>query len=361
MKAAVLVAMGQPLSIEHVELDDCLDDEVRIRVVASGLCHSDYHLMSGDLPLPVPAVLGHEVAGVVEQVGSSVRALRPGDAVVTSLSSFCGHCKQCAGGYTHRCNSKPVRPAGARPRLTWKGQAVRQMGGLGGFAETMLVHQSAVVKMPEGMPLDRASLLGCSVSTGVGAVVNSARLRPGETAAVIGCGGVGLNVIQGARLSGASMIIAIDQVPAKLELARRFGATHTLLAQDGVAEAVIELTQGGVDHAFEAIGLEATMATGLSMLATGGLLTLIGVPRMGARLQLPGALQAVLAEKRIHGSLMGSSAFQHDLPWLAGLYLKGDLLLDELLTQRLPLEAINDGFADMLAGRVARSVVVFDA
>lgn len=360
MKAAVLTGHGQPLSIEHLDLDDCAAHEVRIRVAASGLCHSDYHLMSGDLPLPVPAVLGHEIAGIVELAGSAVAGLRPGDHVVTCLSAYCGHCRQCAGGYTHRCIARPARGAGDRPRLTWKGRPVRQMGGLGGFAETVLVHESAVVKMPPRMPLEHAAVLGCAVVTGVGAVVNSARLRPGTTAAVIGCGGVGLNAIQGARLSGASMVIAIDRVPEKLEHARRFGATHALMGDEHTVDAVRELTGGGVDHAFEAIGLEQTVAMGYEMLGVGGLLTLIGMPPLGASLRLPAVMQGIMAEKRIEGSLMGSSAFQKDLPWLAGLYLEGRLMLDELVTQTLPLESINAGFDAMLAGRVARSVVVFD-
>ena len=204
MKAAILREVGQPLSIEEVELDAPRDDEVRIRVVASGLCHSDYHFMVGDMPHPLPVVLGHEASGIVEAVGANVREVRPGDAVVTCISGFCGECCECQAGHNYRCDSKPMRPASVGDaRITQRGTPIQQFGQLGGFAEEMLVHQHSVSKLPEGMPLDLAALLGCAVLTGVGAAVNRAAVKPGDAVAVIGCGGVGLNVIQGARLAGA--------------------------------------------------------------------------------------------------------------------------------------------------------------
>ncbi|MEO8296298.1 MAG: Zn-dependent alcohol dehydrogenase [Burkholderiales bacterium] len=360
MKAAVLYQTKTPLIIEDVKLDDCGPQEVRIQVAASGLCHSDFHVISGDMSTPLPSVLGHEIAGVVVETGAQVSGLRRGDHVVTCLSSYCGHCRQCLGGTSYRCVAKPARSEQERPRLTLNGQAMGQMGGLGGFAEQVLVHQNAVAVMPREIPLDRAAVLGCAVVTGVGAAINSAKVRPGQSVVVVGCGGVGLNVIQGARLAGAQTIIAVDRVPAKLELARRFGATHALLGDDDAAQAVRAMTAGGVDHAFEAIGLASTQEMAFGMLGVGGMLTLIGVPPAGARLSLARLMPAILTEKRIQGSMMGSSAFQLDLPRFARMYLDGQLMLDELVSQRLPLAAINEGFDAMLGGTVARSVIVFD-
>ncbi|MEP7100563.1 MAG: Zn-dependent alcohol dehydrogenase, partial [Burkholderiales bacterium] len=338
--------------------------EVRIQVAASGLCHSDYHLISGDLPMAVagnmPTVLGHEIAGIVQEVGDRVRGVKVGDHVVTCLSIFCGHCRQCAIGSSYRCVARPARGADEKPRLTLRGQPVRQMAGLGGFAEQVLVHENAVAVMPREMPLDRAAVLGCAVVTGVGAAVNTAKVRPGDTVVVIGCGGIGLNVIQGARLCGAQTIIAVDRVPSKLEMARRFGATHTVLSDALAVEAVKALSDGGVDHAFEAIGLQATQQLGFAMLGVGGTLTLIGLPPAGSTLSLPGLLPALLSEKRVQGSFMGSSPFQQDLPRFARMYLEGRLMLDELVSKRLPLEKINQGFEAMLGGEITRSVVVFD-
>ena len=360
MKAAVLHATRQPLAIEDVSLSDCREEDVRIQVAASGLCHSDYHLMTGDLKVALPAVLGHEVAGIVVEVGPKVAGIAIGDHVLTCLSSYCGHCRQCQTGSSWRCMAKPAHADVDPPRMTWQGRRVRQLGGLGGFAEQVLVHRSAVAVMPREIPLDRVAVMGCAVITGVGAAINTARVRPTETVAVVGCGGIGLNVIQGARLAGAQTIVAIDRVPAKLELARRFGATHTFLSDDTTAQAVIALTQGGVDHAFEAIGLPQTQALAFATLAQGGTLTLIGVPPMGSSLTLPNALMTVLTEKKIQGSMMGSSAFQQDLPRFGRLYLEGRLNLDDLIARHLKLEDINVGFEAMLDGGSARSVVVFD-
>ncbi len=361
MKAAVLHRTREPLVIEDVQLSACREEDVRIQVAASGLCHSDYHLMTGDLKVALPAVLGHEVAGIVIEVGPAVRGISVGDHVVTCLSSSCGHCRQCQLGSLWRCMAKPAHADVDPPRLTWQGQRVRQLGGLGGFAEQALVHRSAVAVMPRELPLDRVAVMGCAVITGVGAAINTARIRPTQTVAVVGCGGIGLNVIQGARLAGAQTIVAIDRVPAKLELATRFGATHTLLGGDATAQEVIALTQGGVDHAFEAIGLPRTQELAFATLAPGGTLTLIGVPPMGSSLTLPHALMTVLSEKKIQGSMMGSSAFQQDLPRFGRLYLDGRLNLDDLIARHLTLEDINLGFDAMLDGSGgARSVVVFD-
>ena len=360
MKAAVLHQVKTPLRIEELTLDDCRADEVRIQIAASGLCHSDWHIVSGDLPVAAyPIVLGHEVAGIVTEVGAAVAGVAVGDHVVTCLSQYCGHCRQCQGGSTWRCMAKPARPPEA-PRLRLAGQPVRQMGGLGGFAEQTLVHHSAVAVMPRELPLECAAVIGCGVVTGVGAALNTARVRPGQSVAVVGCGGVGLNVIQGARIAGADVIVAVDRLPAKLALARQFGATHGVLADGGAVAQVLALSGGGVDHAFEAIGVEAAQQMAFAMLGLGGTLTLIGIPPLTAGLTLPGILPATLSEKRVQGSMMGSSAFQQDLPRFGRWYLEGRLKLDELVSQRIRLDQINDGFADMLKGEVARTVIVFD-
>jgi S-(hydroxymethyl)glutathione dehydrogenase/alcohol dehydrogenase len=361
MKAAVLREIGR-LDIEDVELDGPRADEVRVRVLASGLCHSDYHMIVGDLPnTPKPAVLGHEAAGVIEAIGEDVRGFAVGDLVTTCVSAYCGECRECQTGHTHLCDTPPGKGASNRAagsRITKGGEAIYQLGGLGGFAEEMVVHQRAIARMPEGIPATAAALMGCAVLTGVGAVLNGAKVEPGSTVAVIGCGGVGLNVIQGARIAGASRIIAVDMKPAKLEMARTFGATDGVLGgPDSVGE-VLEMTGGGVDYAFEVIGLAQTMRDAFAMLRKRGTAMLIGVAKAGAELSIP-IMPFAYKEARIMGSMMGSSAFQLFLPQLAGYYLNGQLKLDELVSNTIPLSAINEGYAGMATGEVARNVIVF--
>lgn len=357
MKAAVLREFGR-LEIEHVDLDGPRDDEVRLRVEASGLCHSDYHIMIGDMPLPRPLVLGHEAAGIVEAVGRDVRGLAPGDRVVTCVSSFCGECRECQTGHNHRCDTRPGdRPEG-EGRLSRDGAPLGQLGNLGGFAEDMVVHHRSVVKLPDGVPAASAALLGCAVITGVGAVLNAAKVEPGSTVAVLGCGGVGLNAIQGARIAGADRIIAIDLSQEKLDLARLFGATDTLLGGADSVGQVRAMTDGGVDYAFEVIGLAATIQHAVAMVRKGGTAVLVGVGKLGAEFGV-GITPFVLSEKRIVSTLMGSSPFQLFIPQLADFYRAGRLKLDELVANRIPLEEINEGFARMADGGVARNVIVF--
>ena len=289
-----------------------------------------------------------------------MQSLSPGDRVVSCITGFCGGCEQCLSGHSHRCDRKPARavlPGQSRIRLG--DRPVYQFGQLGAFAEQMLVHVNSVTKVPREMPLDRAALLGCAVVTGIGAAVHGARVQPGQTVAVIGCGGVGLNVIQGARLAGASRIIAVDIADGKLELARKFGATDAVKGGEDATAAVVEMTQGGVDHTFEVIGLPATVRQGLLMLRKGGQLTLIGVPRFDAALSLP-ALPFVQKEVRIVGSAMGSVPFMLEVPRLARAYLEGRIELDALVSQRIALEDINHGYEAMTSGAVARSVIVFE-
>lgn len=357
-RAAVLRQYGQPLTIEEVELAPPGPDEVVVRTAAVGLCHSDLHVIQGVLPLPLPAVLGHEVSGVVEAIGEHVSDLKPGDHVVGFLTAHCGHCRQCESGHQVLCEDTEVKaPPGALRRLTQNGEQINQIFSLSGFAESMLVHRRALTKIRKDMPLDRAALLGCAVVTGTGAVFRSAKVQPGSTVAVIGCGGIGLSTINGAAIAGAARIIAIDTLASKLEMAKTFGATDVIDASacDPVA-AVAELV-GGVEYSFECIGLKATAEQAYAMLAPAGLATVLGVFAPGEVVELPG-LQ-FLQEKKIQGSFLGSSLLSTDINRLVELYLKGDLKLDQLISKRITLDDINDGFHDMQQGTTARSVVVF--
>jgi S-(hydroxymethyl)glutathione dehydrogenase / alcohol dehydrogenase len=360
MKAAVLRKAGEPLTIEEVDLDTPRADEVRVRVKSSGLCHSDLHFITGDFPGPMPMVLGHEAAGVVEAVGADVRGFKTGDRVVTCVSAFCGECGECQSGNSQRCDDKPGRKRDDMVQaISSNSQPIYRIGNLGGFAEAMVVNHRSVAKLPEEMPFDSACLMGCGVLTGAGAVLNGAKVEQGSSVAVIGCGGVGLNVIQAARIAGATQIIAIDLSPGKLELAKAFGATHTVTGgADSVAE-ILELSGGGVDYAFEVIGLTSTIRDAFLMLRKGGTVVLIGIPKMGSEVSLP-VLPFIMKEVRVIGSLMGSVPFQIFLPQLARHYLNGVLKLDELVSNRIALEDINDGFAKMSSGDIARSVLVFD-
>jgi S-(hydroxymethyl)glutathione dehydrogenase/alcohol dehydrogenase len=360
MKAAVLREVGKPLQIEEVQINKPGPHEVLIRTVAAGVCHSDLHFIEGSYPHPLPAVLGHESAGVVEAVGSEVRTVKPGDHVITCLSAFCGHCEYCLTGHMSLCVSPDTkRAADDEPRLSQNGAALPQFLNLSSFAEQMLIHEHACVAIRKDMPLDRAALIGCSVTTGVGAVIHTSGVRPGETVAVIGCGGVGLSAINGAAIAGAGRIIAIDMVPGKANLAMAFGATDFICAADGDAvKQVIEMTKGGVHHAFEAIGLAKTAEQAFNMLRRGGTANIIGMIPVGQTISLMGA--AFLGEKKIQGSMMGSNRFPVDMPRLVDFYMSGKLKLDDLVSRRIKLEQVNEAFAEMKRGEIARSVIVFD-
>ncbi len=360
MKAAVLREVGKPLEIEDVQIDKPGPHEVLIQTSAAGVCHSDLHFQNGAYFYPMPAVLGHESAGVVEQVGAEVRYVAPGDHVITCLSVFCGHCEYCLRGRPALCRKEGLRRTpDETQRLSQKGEPMNQFLDLSSYAEQMLVHENAVVKITKDMPLDRAALVGCGVTTGIGAVQNSAKVPAGSSVAVIGCGGVGLSAIQGARLAGAARIIAVDMVESKLELAKVFGATDSVNASDGNAVAnVMEMTGGGVEFAFEAIGLKATSEQAFAMLRPGGTATIIGMIPLGQTVEVPGV--DFLSEKRLQGSLMGGASFRVEMPRYVDLYLQGRLNLDDLVSKRIPLEQVNQAFADMEKGEVARSVILFD-
>ncbi len=360
MKAAVLREIPGELVIDEVRIDKPGPREVLIRTVAAGCCHSDLHFIEGTYRTPVPAVLGHESAGIVEQVGADVTAVAPGDHVITCLSVFCGQCDFCISGRPHLCTKVATRrPKDGPQRLSAAdGSPMNQFLDLSSFAEQMLVHEGAVVKIRDDMPLDRAALIGCGVTTGLGAVFNTARVGAGGTVAVLGAGGIGLNAIQGAFLAGASRIIAVDMLDGKLELAKQFGATDTVNASDGTAvQQVMELTGGGVHYSFEAIGLKVAAEQAFAMLRRGGTATVIGMIPIGQNVELPGF--AFLGEKKIQGSAMGSNRFRVDMPRYVDLYLQGRLKLDELVSARIKLEEINDGFAEMKKGEIARSVIIF--
>lgn len=359
MKAAILRVVGSPLSIEDVAISKPGPREVLIRTAATGVCHSDLHFYEGHYPTRLPTILGHESAGIVEMVGSEVRSVKPGDHVVTCLSAFCGHCHHCVTGHISRCTSPETqRSASDEPRLGHAEAPMAQFLHLSAFAEQMLIHENACVRIREDMPLDRAALLGCAVVTGYGAIAHTADVRPGETVAVIGCGGIGLCTINAAALAGASRVIAIDRVPEKEELARQFGATDFIDASDGSSVAkVMELTRGGVDHAIEAIGLAKTTEDAFTMLRRGGTATVVGMIPVGQKISLHG--YEFLAEKTIKGSNMGSNKFPVDIPRLVDFYMAGRLKLDELISRRIRLDQIDEAFVEMKSGNIARSVVTF--
>jgi S-(hydroxymethyl)glutathione dehydrogenase/alcohol dehydrogenase len=360
MKAAVMRAIKEPLRIEDVSIDRPAAREVLVRTVATGVCHSDLHVLEGALPNPLPTILGHEPAGVVEAVGADVRHVAPGDHVIGCLSAFCGTCEYCVTGRPHLCEGEAtMRRPGEPPRLARDGEAITQFVHLSAFAERMLVHENALVRIRPDVPLDRVALIGCGVTTGLGAVFHRARVGAGTTAAVIGCGGIGLSVVQGCRIAGAARIVAIDTMAWKLDLAARLGATDVVNAAEGnPVPRVVELTSGGVDYAFEAIGNPATIRQAVRMTRKGGTTVMIGVVPAGTSVELPGA-DIVLREKTILGCMMGSNRFRVDMPRYVELYRSGQLRLDEMISARLPLEGVNDAFEAMRHGTAARSVIVF--
>ena len=360
MKAAVLHEVNQPLEIQEVQISKPGPREVLVRTVPAGICHSDLHFQNGSYPYPLPAILGHESAGIVEEVGSSVNYVKKGDHVITCLSAFCGHCEYCLTGHMSLCQEPELlRKEGEESRLMQNAKPIAQFLNLSSFAEQMLVHEHAITKVRDDMPLDRAALIGCGVTTGVGAVIHTAAVEPGSTVAVIGCGGVGLSCINGAEIAGASRIIAIDTVASKLELARKFGATDVVNAKDSDAvEAVRELTQGGVHYSFEAIGLKATTEQAFKMIRAGGCATVIGMIPVGTMVEVHGP--EFLREKKLQGSNMGSNRFRVDMPRFVDFYLSGKLHLDDMISSHISLEDVNAGLQQLETGEVARNVIMFE-
>jgi S-(hydroxymethyl)glutathione dehydrogenase/alcohol dehydrogenase len=350
------------MEIEEVDVDQPQAHEVVVRTVATGVCHSDVHHVEWADNIDIPRILGHEPAGVVESVGELVTHVRAGDHVIACLSVFCGTCEYCLAGHPNLCDkTRTARQPDEPPRLSQGGARINTLANIGSFAEKMLLHENAVVKIREDMPFDRAALLGCGVITGMGAVLRTARIEPNSTVAVFGAGGVGLSAIQGARIAGARQIIAVDTRESKLEIARRLGATHTVDASKGnVVEAVkaAASSTGGVDYSFEAIGIPAVIEQAFLSLRPGGTATVIGIAQDHERITLDPRL--LLQERKLQGSSMGSNRFRSDLPNYVDLYLQGRLLLDEMITARYRLDQVNESFQAVLDGSVARGVIVFD-
>ncbi|HCB37705.1 MAG TPA: alcohol dehydrogenase [Acidimicrobiaceae bacterium] len=362
MKAAVLNQIPGDLEIEDISVDKPGPNEVLVQVVNAGLCHSDLHFMDAHWKHPLPAVMGHESAGVVQAVGRDVSYVSPGDNVITCLSIFCGSCANCLTGRPNICSNLAAvaRRPDEKPRLSKPdGQPVDQFARLGGFAEEMLVHQNGVVAIRPEMPLDRAALIGCGVTTGLGAVFKTARIEPGSTVAVFGAGGIGLSAVQGARIAGAGRIISVDVTDEKLEVARRLGATDTVNGDEVDAVAAIkEMTGGGVDYAFECIGLKSTCEQAWAASKLGGTTVIVGMMPYGEKIEIPG-YEVFMMEKRLQGSMMGSNSFRVDMPRFVDMYLDGRLMLDEMISAHITLEQINDGYEQMRRRVGTRTVVDF--
>lgn len=360
MKAAVLHAPKTELVIEDVRVSDPGPREVLIRTMAVGVCRSDLHFIDGAFPHPVPTVPGHEAAGIVEAVGSDVAHLKVGDHVITFFTVFCGACEMCVTGRPSLCIDPSTRRArGAPPRLSLHdGTPLAPFLNLSAYAEMMLVHENACVAVSKEMPFDRAALLGCAVITGAGAIFNDSRLRPGETVAVIGCGGIGLAAINAAKIAGAGRIVAIDPVADKLALATRLGATDTLDANDpDLTKQVLKMTDGGVHYAIEAVGRPNTAELAWNILRRGGTATILGMIAPGGEVKIPGP--TFLTGKKLQGSLLGSTRFPIDMPRLVQLYLDGKLDLDTMVAERIRLEEVNEAMAKLRTGDTVRSVIEF--
>jgi len=362
MQAAVCYEFGKPLVVEEVDIAPPKHGEVKVRLAATAICHSDVHLVRGDWGdwggLP-PIVAGHEAAGLVEEIGEGVTLTKPGDAAVVSLLRSCGRCFFCVTGSPYMCEGKFALASESRLRNR-RGRALRQGIKTAAFAEYVIVDQSQVVPIPTDMPLDRASLLACGVITGLGAVVNTAQVKPGSSLVVIGTGGVGLNSIQGAVLAGAYPIIALDILEAKLAAARNFGATHTIdPRQPGSVQMVKDLTSGrGADYVFVTVGSPAAVTQGLGLIRRGGTVVIVGMPPPEARAPIP-ISDFANDGHRLIGSNMGSTRLRVDVPRLVEMYQRGRLKLDELITARYPLEQINQAIESMERGEALRNVIVF--
>lgn len=358
--AAVLSRVDAPLEIVELSLRELRPDEVLVRVAAAGVCHTDYEAMKGTFPTPAPTVLGHEGAGVIEAVGADVRDKAVGDHVVCTIYPNCGTCFYCRRTLPMLCEAT----SGAEsPLRTREGGSVNNFLNVSSFAEYCVVPSRGAIRIPSAMPLDRACLLGCAVITGVGAVLRIANVRQGESVAVVGCGAVGLNTVQGARMAGAATIIAIDTNPAKLAKARLFGATHTLLVagdHDKVVSEIQALTQGrGADHSFEAAGVVRSLELTLRAARPGATVTILGKAEGGQPISV--RFSALAGERRILRSSLGGARAADDFPLFANAYLEGRLMLDEQIDLRVPLSSINQAMEEVARGEVIRSVVILDS
>jgi NDMA-dependent alcohol dehydrogenase len=366
--AALFRDVGAPVSVERIKLDPPASTEILVRVAAVGLCRTDYHVMRGERRVAMrPMVLGHEAAGVVEEVGAAVSGAKPGDHVVLTFIPGCGTCRWCRRGLHHFCAEGPRITQGPQLDGTYRrrdrnGADVGAFCMVGGFAERTVVDQASVVVIDKDIPLDLASLVACGVPAGVGAVRHRAQVKPGQSVLVVGCGGDGMNVVQGAVLNGATKIIAADVVQAKIDWAREFGATHGLIAQgDHLTRAVLELTDGvGVDHAFVCINPPETLLPAFRATAKGGNVVITALtPDSVSEIKIP-PLGLLVTQKAIMGAVYGFASPRVQIPELLMLYRQGTLKLRELITRTYRLDEINRGYADLDAGKNLRGVVVFD-
>ena len=362
MKAAVLNDYQQPLSIEEVRIDPPKAGEVKMRIGATGVCHSDYRVIKGEWQYGVPMILGHEAAGVVEEVGPGVTGIQPGDHAVLSFRPQCGRCRLCTLGRSVMCEGYMGNPRlmyDGTARVHRDGEDLLIFGRMGSFAEYAIVSHEQVIPVSKDVPMEVLALIGCAVTTGVGAVINAAKVEPGSSVAVIGCGGVGLNVIQGAGLVSASQIIAVDLLDNKLEYARQFGATHTVNGSGGDAvEQVRDLTGGGVDYAFEVIGNGRTVEQAIEMTRAGGTACIVGMAPQNSRSSFD-PLLFVTKETKLIGTWYGSARPRLDFPRLIELTMAGKLKVQELISRRYTLDQINEGFDRLGRGEVARGVITF--
>lgn len=365
-RTAVLHAVGEPIAVETLDLGEPRAGEVLVRIQAAGVCHSDWHLVSGATRHPLPAALGHEGAGRVEAIGPGVTSLRVGDNVSLNWAPACGDCFYCLHDSPCLCETylEPIWAGtmlDGTPRYTLHGELVYHYCGLGCFSEYVVVPVQCCVPLDPRVPAKVAALIGCAVMTGVGAVLNTAGVRPGSSVAVFGAGGVGMSAVLGARLAGASRIIVVDKAANKAEVVRSLGATDFVPAGEDAVAAIRALTEGrGADYTIEAVGLPAVQEACLAAARPGGTIVLAGLSAMGSSTNLPGAL-ITRQEKTVKGSYYGSAHPARDFPFLASLYLNGQLDLDRLITRTYRLEEINEAYAEMLGGKVLRSVIVFDA
>lgn len=364
-KAVISRELNKPVVVEEIRIDPPKRNEITIKLSACGVCHSDLSATNGTIPLPQPLILGHEGAGVVVEVGEGVTAFAEGDHVISSFISMCGKCRQCVRGRPALCeNARKALfqlPDGTSRTFDKDGNPLNLFMACGVMAEYATLHVDNVVKIDQDVPLDKAALVSCGVMTGVGAVFNTARMEPGSHAAVFGVGGVGLNAVQGCAIAGADKIIAVDMNPDKLELAREFGATHVIDAskEENVPKAIKKLTGGGVDYAFECIGVGAVATQAFDSLAKGGMALVLGVANAKDKTELR-TLALTSEERSIKGSWFGSARPQHDFPVLLSMYKKGQLKLDELITRTYSIDEAPQAFEDLIAGRNARGVIIFD-
>jgi NDMA-dependent alcohol dehydrogenase len=361
-RAAICRELNQPVAVEEITVEPPRRGEVTVKLAACGVCHSDLSATNGTLAMQLPLILGHEAAGEVVEVGPEVPGLKEGDHVVSSFIYMCGECRFCVSGRPVLCIEQgraiTTLPDGTLRTRDAKGNPLNIFSGCGVMAEYATMHADNLVKIDPKIPLDRAALVGCAVTTGVGAVFNTARVTPGSAVAVFGCGGVGLNVIQGARIAGAERIIAIDTLEPKLEMARAFGATDVLLYKDDPAKALKKLTGGGPDYAFECVGSGELAATAYRAIRRGGLAVVVGVAKPGDSTAVR-TMTLPFEEKTLTGSYFGSCVPRIDFPRMLGLYMSGSLKLDELITRRYSIDEAPQAFADLQSGRNARGVIVF--